>query len=255
MLDVIIFAAGLFIVRSGLVIILQRLARSQFASRTRIYRLPITEEQRSRERGWQQGIFIDSLVIILLSWMVGVSYRSSTIRGFSLMAVSHVFVVEFIYYWYHRALHTPYLYRNHHIRHHLSTVTEPVTAITFTFSERLSYTFLFTVPAFITNCFGMLSFLELGAYLLVFDFLNYTGHFNFEFLPKWFLRTPLKWLVYSPSYHSQHHSKILKNYALFMPIYDLFFGTLEPDTDKVFYQSIEGKGLKSLTEKPISITT
>jgi hypothetical protein len=50
-------------------------------------------------------------------------------------------------------------------------------------------------------------------------------------MPLWlYTEVPLlKYLIYSPSYHSLHHSRVHTNFCLFMPIYDLMFGTLEKD--------------------------
>ncbi len=47
-------------------------------------------------------------------------------------------------------------------------------------------------------------------YLLGFDQLNMIGHCNFEIFPVWpFKWIPgLKFLIYTPSFHSLHHSKV-----------------------------------------------
>ena len=57
------------------------------------------------------------------------------------------------------------------------------------------------------------------------------GHCNWEFMPLWlYTKVPLlKYLIYTPSYHSLHHSRVHTNFCLFMPIYDWMFGTLERD--------------------------
>ncbi|RXH93235.1 hypothetical protein DVH24_013811 [Malus domestica] len=40
----------------------------------------------------------------------------------------HAGLVEYFYYWFHRALHHHYLYSHYHSRHHSSIVTEPITS-------------------------------------------------------------------------------------------------------------------------------
>ena len=47
--------------------------------------------------------------------------------GFLLTFLLHFTVVEFFYYWLHRALHHHYLYSRYHSHHHSSFVTEPIT--------------------------------------------------------------------------------------------------------------------------------
>jgi predicted amino acid dehydrogenase len=60
---------------------------------------------------------------------------------------------------------------------------------------------------------------------MIFDVLNEGGHINFEVLPEWYFNSPLKWIIYSPTFHSLHHTKFKKNFSLFMPWTDLLFGT------------------------------
>ena len=235
------------LLRIVLTLFLQSLSRSSFAEKRRVYKIQISSEQHRRERVWIIGVILDSVIVALLASAGVYSFTNSSLKGYMCMAAVHVFIVELIYYWYHRLFHRPFFYHHHHIRHHLSTVTEPVTAMTFTLTERFSYTVLFSVPAIVASYFGLLSYSEFIVYILVFDVLNYIGHLNFEFFPRWFVETPLKWFVYTPSYHSQHHSRFVKNFALFMPIYDLVFGTLEPETETVFHHALSGEGIKQLT--------
>lgn len=55
--------------------------------------------------------------------------------------------------------------------------------------------------------------------------MNEGGHINFEFLPDWYHKSPLRWVFYSPTFHSVHHTKFKKNYSLFMPWTDILFKT------------------------------
>ena len=47
--------------------------------------------------------------------------------GIIITALLHSSVVEFLYYWLHRALHHHFLYSRYHSHHHSSIVTEPIT--------------------------------------------------------------------------------------------------------------------------------
>lgn len=48
-------------------------------------------------------------------------------KGLVVTVLLHVGPVEFLYYWFHRALHHHYLYSRYHSHHHASIVTEPIT--------------------------------------------------------------------------------------------------------------------------------
>jgi hypothetical protein len=150
---------------------------------------------------------------------------------------------EFIYYWFHRALHGHALFAKYHSHHHKSFVTEPVSGTCHPFLETVGYTANFAVPMLGTWLCGAAplaaahtggcSLATFYVYTSVFDVLNMVGHCNWEFVPcALFEWVPgLKYVVYSPAYHSLHHSRVHTNFCLFMPIYDHWFGTLERERD------------------------
>ena len=47
--------------------------------------------------------------------------------GAVLTVLLHMGPVEFLYYWFHRALHHHFLYTRYHSHHHSSIATEPIT--------------------------------------------------------------------------------------------------------------------------------
>lgn len=47
--------------------------------------------------------------------------------GVVMAALLHAGPVEFLYYWFHRALHHHFLYSRYHSHHHSSIATEPIT--------------------------------------------------------------------------------------------------------------------------------
>ena len=97
-------------------------------------------------------------------------------------------------------------------------------------------------PAPGTWAFGGASIAMFYAYLIGFDLLNNIGHCNFEFMPQWFMSIPgMKYLIYTPTYHSLHHSKVHVNFCLFMPIYDVAYGTNDPSSDELYRKAINGE--------------
>ncbi|KAF3616435.1 Protein CER1-like 1 [Capsicum annuum] len=53
---------------------------------------------------------------------------------------------------------------------------------------------------------------------------------------------PLKYLMYTPSYHSLHHTQFRTNYSLFMPMYDYIYNTLDKSSDMLYEKSLERQG-------------
>ncbi|XP_028796029.1 very-long-chain aldehyde decarbonylase CER1-like [Neltuma alba] len=161
--------------------------------------------------------------------------------GVVLVALSHAGPVEFLYYWFHRALHHHFLYSRYHSHHHSSIVTQPITAVAHPFAEVLAYVALFAIPQFATLFTKTASIASVYGYLFFIDFMNNLGHCNFEFLPKklFSLFPFLKYLAYTPSFHSLHHTKFRTNYSLFMPIYDYIYGTVDESTDETYEMSLK----------------
>eukprot|EP00475_Leptophrys_vorax_P026173 TRINITY_DN3676_c0_g3_i1.p1 TRINITY_DN3676_c0_g3~~TRINITY_DN3676_c0_g3_i1.p1 ORF type:complete len:502 (-),score=20.72 TRINITY_DN3676_c0_g3_i1:400-1869(-) len=150
--------------------------------------------------------------------------------------------VEFLYYWGHRFMHNSSYFASYHSHHHSSTVTEPSTGTTHTFAEHLALATLFSLPLVATWLLGHASIAMLYGYWLAVDSLTFLGHCNIEMTPVWLLRAfPfLKYLVYTASYHSVHHSHVRSNYCLFMPLYDYIGGTVDPTTDAVHKEARKG---------------
>jgi len=204
------------------------IGRSNFAEQSRITkRPPITNRQRERESIWKWGYFYDVIVILFFYFAFGLfsSMPFFNPAGFIYQMLFHATIVEFLYYWWHRVLHLEWYYKRMHQYHHKSINTEPTTAVSFEIYERLSYIILFSLAPVLTELVGQQSYVTLYLYLLGFDLMNEGGHINFEVLPSWLLNSPYKWVFYSPSYHSVHHTKFKKNFSLFMPWTDLLFGT------------------------------
>ncbi|KAJ1399413.1 putative domain Wax2, C-terminal [Sesbania bispinosa] len=161
--------------------------------------------------------------------------------GVVITALLHAGPVEFLYYWLHRALHHHYLYSRYHSHHHSSIVTEPITSVIHPFAEHIAYFMLFAIPLYTTVITRTASIASFAGYLAYIDFMNNLGHCNFEFIPKAiFTIFPfLKYLMYTPSFHSLHHTQFRTNYSLFMPIYDYIYGTVDNTTDSIYETSLK----------------
>ena len=160
------------------------------------------------------GLLPDPTTMELSSW-----------NSFYLVVATHALPVEFIYYWGHRWMHDfPSLYKVHK-HHHLSIVPSPKTSVTFLWSEHVFYDIIFALPILVPVLFHEATIASTLFYIPVFDFLNTLGHTNLEVFPKWYINSPFYYFFYCTTYHHVHHKYFKYNYALFMPIYDIIFGT------------------------------
>ncbi|KAI3902659.1 hypothetical protein MKW92_030240 [Papaver armeniacum] len=162
--------------------------------------------------------------------------------GVVMIILLHMGPVEFLYYWFHRALHHHFLYSRYHSHHHSSIVTEPVTSVTHPFGEHVIYFILFGIPIITVILTGTVSIVAVGGcYITYIDFMNYLGHCNFELVTVSYVYSIfpfLKYLFYTPSFHSLHHTQFRTNYSLFVPIYDLIYGTMDTSSDELYKTSL-----------------
>jgi sterol desaturase/sphingolipid hydroxylase (fatty acid hydroxylase superfamily) len=63
------------------------------------------------------------------------------------------------------------------------------------------------------------------------------GHCGYEIFPRWFLRTPLGWVLNSVTHHAQHHEKFQANYGLYFNVWDRLMGTNHRDYGRRFEQA------------------
>ncbi|GMN61989.1 hypothetical protein TIFTF001_031060 [Ficus carica] len=161
--------------------------------------------------------------------------------GVVITILLHTGVVEFLYYWLHRALHHHFLYSRYHSHHHSSIVTEPITSVIHPFAEHIAYFMLFAMPMYTTIHIRTASIVSLAGYISYIDFMNNLGHCNFELIPIWLFSIfpPLKYFMYTPSFHSLHHTQFRTNYSLFMPLYDYIYGTTDKSTDALYVSSLK----------------
>ncbi|KAL4186526.1 hypothetical protein AMTRI_Chr09g34380 [Amborella trichopoda] len=154
----------------------------------------------------------------------------------------HVILNGLLFYLanlYLPALHHHFRYSRYHCHHHSSVFGCGL------FGQRwcIPSDFLFAIP-FLTMVYTRTaSIIPMAAYLTYTDFMNNMGHCNYEFIPKCLFQCfPfLNYIMYTPSYHSLHHSRVHANFCLFMPIYDYMYNTVEKSTKDVYENAIEGR--------------
>lgn len=146
--------------------------------------------------------------------------------AFPLMLLMH----DTYFYWTHRLMHHPLLFKTFHLVHHKSTNPSPWAAYAFhpleAIIESLIFVvFLFTIPVHT---------IHLTAFFIFSLVYNVYGHLGFELYPHGFNRHWLgKWMNTSVC-HNQHHQYFKGNYGLYFTIWDRMMGTLRKDYDKRF---------------------
>ncbi|KAF2944913.1 hypothetical protein DAI22_02g178101 [Oryza sativa Japonica Group] len=78
--------------------------------------------------------------------------------------------------------------------------------------------------------------------------MNNLGHCNFELVPNYLFKCfpPLKYLMYTPSFHSLHHTQFRTNYSLYMPFYDYIYNTMDKSSSTLYESMLKISKEKSL---------
>ncbi|WP_405454881.1 sterol desaturase family protein [Paenibacillus sp. HJGM_3] len=124
---------------------------------------------------------------------------------------------EIHFYSCHRLLHTKWLYRHVHYKHHQSKTPTPYSTFSFHYIEALLLGSVMTT-ALIFYSFSVISLLTLPLMSIV---LNTLGHCNFNFFPG----RPADSLLSFTVRHSDHHERNTGNYGFFLPYFDQLFKT------------------------------
>ena len=134
------------------------------------------------------------------------------------------------FYWMHRLLHHPALFKRIHLVHHQSVAPTPWASYSFNFAEAVLeglviFPIVFLIPM---HRIAVLLFIFIGFAI------NVYGHLGYEILPKWFRQTLLFEILATSTYHNLHHAKFKGNYGLYFRIWDRWMGTENPDYVKEY---------------------
>lgn len=189
--------------------------------------------------------FAYSLVSIFIFTLVSGIFLYTPLRDFTriytdpaqygylwyVLAFPVMFLIHDAYfYWMHRLMHSPLLFRMVHRVHHMSTNPSPWAALAFHPAEALLEVGIIPV---------MLRLIPLTPIHLVIFFLamlvyNVYGHLGWELYPAAFSRHRIgRWINTSVN-HNQHHQYFKGNYGLYFLWWDRWMGTIRPDYEKKF---------------------
>lgn len=192
-------------------------------------------------------------VVMLFAVMASgmIKYHSFTWSRFFLSFGFCYLFFELWFYASHRLIHTA-KYRFIHKTHHVSVITNPLSALTLSLSEKTLNDFgLLVIPCLLTHFFPFV-FEGIIAYHLYNFYMNVLGHSNIELMPKWFARSPFGKVFVTSTYHSIHHLKGHCNYGLFLTFCDRAFNTYDPHYLKHYDQV---RGSQGLTRKEVLLVS
>ena len=143
---------------------------------------------------------------------------------FGLSVILALLIHDTYFYWTHRLMHHPWLFRAFHLTHHRSTNPSPWAAFAFSPLEAV-------VEGSITLVIVFLIPIHPGAFLIflvLMTVFNVMGHLGYEIFPGWLVQSPAgKWLNTSTN-HNMHHKYFRGNYGLYFRFWDELLHTTHP---------------------------
>lgn len=150
--------------------------------------------------------------------------------GYEVITIIIMLVVsDTWFYWSHRTMHHPSIYKYVHALHHKSLDVNPYTSSSFHIIESLWLT-LWLLPLALVMPISMT---VLGIMQVIGTFNNLKSHLGYELFPKFFSLPPFNILVNATN-HSLHHTQYNGNYGLFFRFWDIICGTELNSTDSTF---------------------
>lgn len=146
-----------------------------------------------------------------------------------------ILIHDTYFYWTHRLMHRPRLYRFFHHTHHLSTSPTPWAAYAFSPAEAMVQAgigplIVFTIPVH-PSAFALFMLWQIS--------FNVLGHCGYEIWPNWFVRSRPGKLLNTVTHHGLHHEKFKANFGLYFNLWDRLMGTNHPEYEARFDQATQ----------------
>jgi lathosterol oxidase len=133
----------------------------------------------------------------------------------------YLFAHDTWFYWTHRLMHRPRIYKKMHAVHHASRNPTAWAAMSFHPLESISGAVL--IPALLLLV--PIHYTALLCVLTIMTVMGVTNHMGWEIFPNWLVRGPAgRWLI-TASHHQRHHEKYLCNFGLYFRFWDRLCGT------------------------------
>lgn len=155
-----------------------------------------------------------------------------TCLSLPLVLVAH----DAYFYWVHRVMHDPRLFKIFHRLHHLSRT--PTSWAAYSFAPGEAILMALFMPLIVVLLPLHVSVILI--FLAVMIVRNAMGHSGIEFHPRWWVDSPWDFLT-TPTHHDLHHQKFNGNYGLYFTWWDRWMGTEFDNYKAAFKTAASGR--------------
>ena len=171
----------------------------------------------------------------------GWGYLIASIIG---LAIFH----DTYFYWTHRIIHHPKLFKYFHATHHRSHNPTPFTAYSFDPGEAAINFMVIPLFALLVPMHGIATMI----YMWFMIMRNALGHCGYELMPKGWSRHPILGQMTTIIHHDMHHEKMTGNYALYFTWWDRWMGTEHKNYHQRFENLVGKPADKSIKDGAVA---
>ncbi|CAN5293390.1 sterol desaturase family protein [soil metagenome] len=153
---------------------------------------------------------------------------------FIFSVVAFILIHDTYFYWTHRLMHHPKLFKHVHKVHHMSHNPTPWAAFSFHPIEALIEFGIIPVVVFLFPLHPIAIFI-FAIYMVT---LNVLGHLGFEVFPRGFTQHKLFGLHNTSTHHNMHHKYVNCNYGLYFNIWDRLMRTNHAKYNSTFEEVV-----------------
>lgn len=178
----------------------------------------------------------------VLLWQKGFTSIYTDIQQYSwwylpVSLIAAMFFQETYYYWLHRAMHHPTIFRIVHKVHHDSQTTSPFTAFSFHPLEGVIQALALPLTLVLIPMHPFVILVN----LTLMTFSSVINHLNLEIYPGVFYKNAIgRWII-GATHHAMHHKQYRYNFGLYFTFWDKFARTENPGYEQV----VEDKSTKA----------
>ena len=175
-------------------------------------------------------------VTVIVVWSINMGYLKEIgpslglTKNLALLAAM-ILAHDAYFYWAHRAMHHPALFKRFHLAHHRSITPTPFAAYSFSVGEASVMALFVLIWQIFIPTPGLVMF----PFLIFQITRNAMGHAGFELMPRWWLSTRLTRWINTTTHHDLHHAgSFHHNYGLYFTWWDRMMGTEHPQYHETF---------------------
>ncbi len=185
---------------------------------------------------WSILIYLSIIPIMMFGIKMGIFQRITGTLGLAtdLAILAGIVIAHDAYfYWTHRAMHHPRLFKRFHRLHHKSITPTPFAAYAFAAPEAFVAAMFIPLWQLFVATPGWVLFTFLNIMII----RNVMGHAGLELHPRWWTSFPLTRWISTTTHHDMHHSGSFNhNFGFYFTFWDKVMGTEHPDYHAKFQE-------------------